>query len=107
MSLTAVRDSGVQHGVGVTDRRPTVSRLRGDRLEAGLDTLLADPAGRYSLVQHLADFAVLALDPSLPDDMRGRIVREHFGGRFLTPGDGLKRAADGSIVREDVSGWIR
>jgi hypothetical protein len=45
---------------------------------AALGRLLADPAGRASLVQHLADMAALAMDPSLTDVQRGRWLRGHY-----------------------------
>ena len=40
-----------------------------------LDGLLGDLRGRASLVEHLADVAVLATDDSLTDEMRGRLLR--------------------------------
>jgi hypothetical protein len=45
---------------------------------AALSQLLADPAGRASLVEHLADMAALATDPSLTDLQRGRWLRLHY-----------------------------
>jgi hypothetical protein len=45
---------------------------------AALGRLLADPAGRASLVQHLADMTALATDPSLTDLQRGRWLRAHY-----------------------------
>jgi hypothetical protein len=47
-------------------------------IDVALDPLLAHPAGRASLVQHLADVAVLATEPSLSDVQRGRALRRHF-----------------------------
>jgi hypothetical protein len=78
-------------------------------IDAALTGLLTNPAGRASLVQHLADMAVLATEPSLTDVQRGRLVRAHFdldpvaGASDVAP----ERAADGSIVRHGVSGWTR
>ncbi len=72
--------------------------------EAGIDValrgLLAAPAGRASLVQHLADVAVLATEPSLSDVQRGRALRRTFE---KVP----ERAADGSFIHSGVSGWTR
>jgi hypothetical protein len=92
-------------------------------IDAALTGLLADPVGRASLVQHLADFAVLATDPSLADAQRGRWLRQHFAS-VRRDGTGksrrtAKRAGhadtaigpnivdDNSIERGGVGGWNR
>jgi hypothetical protein len=76
-----------------------------DGIDLALDALLANPKGRRSLVAHLADFAAIALDPSLPDDMRGRIARRHFGRdrNGTTP----NVVSDNSIEHGGSIGWNR
>jgi hypothetical protein len=62
-----------------------------EAIGAALDVLLASLEGRHSLVQHLADMASLATEPSMTDQTRGRVLRRHFepmGGESTPPPSG-------------------